>query len=125
MPRFATNTRVPVTIALLVVPLACLGLGACGSSSKKPSASASTAAMPATTASTSTAPASTTPSTTTSKEPTITTSRQFTAVYECMRHNGIGLPPLKSMKSIGEIKINTNTPQYQSTLTKCRHQVLG
>lgn len=132
MPRITKNRR-PATIALLVVPLACLGLGACGSSSGGSSSSASTPASTPTTAAatpttmTSTAPTTTTPTSTTStsKEPTITTAHQFSLVYECLRHNGINLPTLKSLKSGGEVKVNTNSPQYKSTLAKCRHEVLG
>jgi hypothetical protein len=134
MPRITPPNRTLATIALLVVPLACLGLGACGGSSSKPSSSAaattathSTAETTPATTTASTTPTSTTPTTTAppSNEPTIKTAHQFALVYECLRHSGIALPPLKSVKSIGELKVNTSTPQYRSTLAKCRHEVLG
>jgi hypothetical protein len=142
MPRTTLPKHRRATIALLVVPLACLGLGACGSSggssssASTPASTHTTAEAPATTAAT-TPPASTTPTTptattpasttptTTSTEPSITTARQFSEVYECLRHNGIALPPLKSVKSIGSLKVNTKTPQYQAALATCRHKVLG
>jgi hypothetical protein len=144
MPRTGNNNRVPVKLALLVVPLACLGLGACGSSSNKTSSNASTPASthtaettpsssstatsttPGATTPTATTPASTTPNTTsTSTEPTITSRQQFAGIYECLRHNGIGLPPLNRVKSLGTLKVNTNTPQYKSVLAKCRKEILG
>jgi hypothetical protein len=138
MPRIDTKNRGRTAIALLVVPLACLGLGACGSSSSGSSSSASTPATTHTTAAVTpptpptpttapTTPASTTPTTTApqSTSPSITSRRQFTLIYECMRHKGTGLPPLKGLKSLGEIKVNTNTPQYKAALEECRHAVLG
>jgi hypothetical protein len=134
MPRIATTKHRRATIALLVVPLACLGLGACGSSSGGSSSSASTPASthttaeaPASTTPTATTPASTTPTSTTSttEEPTIRTAKEFSEVYECLRHNGIPIPPLKSVKSIGKLKVDTHTPQYQAALATCRTKVLG
>jgi hypothetical protein len=131
------NNRRSATVALLVLPLVCLGLGACGSSSGGSSSSSSSSAKPASTsamaettpATTASAPASTTPTSTgttsTSTEPTIRTARQFQLVYECLRNSGINLPPLKSLKSIGEVKVNTNTPQYKAALASCRKKVLG
>ncbi len=135
MSRISTSTknRVPTAIALLVASLACLGLGACGSSSSGSSSSASTPTAAHTTAvatattPTSTAPASTTPASTTptKKEPSITTRRQFALVYECVRRSGVGLPPLKTIKSLNQIKVNTSSPQYTAALAKCRREVLG
>ncbi len=143
MPRIAIPKHRRATIALLVVPLACLGLGACGSSSGGSSSSASTPASthttaeapattatttpPASTTPTATTPASTTPTSTTSttEEPTIRTAKEFSEVYECLRHNGIPIPPLKSVKSIGKLKVDTNTPQYKAALATCRTKVLG
>jgi hypothetical protein len=136
MPRISAKNPRPTAIALLVASLACLGMGACGSSSSGSSATASSTAhttaeaTPTTSASTtpaSTAPASTTTTRTapTKTEPAITSTRQFDLIYECMIRNGIKLPPLKILKSAGEIKINTNTPRYKATLAKCRHEVLG
>ncbi len=140
MSRISTSTknRVPTAIALLVASLACLGLGACGSSSSGSSSSASTptaahttaeatATTPTSTAPASTAPASTTPASTTptKTEPSITNHRQFMLVYECVRRNGIDLPPFKTLKSLNQIKVNTSSPQYTAALAKCRHEVLG
>ncbi len=137
MPRITTPKHRRATIALLVVPLACLGLGACGSSSggsssssaSTPASTPTTAEAPATTTATTpaTTPASTTPTSTTSttEEPTIRTAKEFSEVYECLRHKGIPIPPLKSVKSIGKLKVNTNTPQYKAALATCRQKVLG
>jgi hypothetical protein len=128
-----SKNRRPAAIAFMVASLTCLGLGACGSSSSGSSSSTSTPtaahttaeAPPTTPASTtpaSTAPASTAP---TKTEPTITSSKQFADILECMRRNGIKLPPLKDLSKINPNTINTNTPQYKSALAKCRHEVLG
>jgi hypothetical protein len=125
------RNRRPTTIAPVVAALACLGLAACGSSSSESSSSASTPTAAKTTAeATTTTPASTTPTsstpttpTSTTSEPTITTRAQFVAVFECLRHNGIKLPPLKELG--GKNKINTNTPQFKAARTKCLHAVLG
>jgi hypothetical protein len=130
IPHLSTKNRVPVTIALLVVPLACLGLGACGSSSSGSSSSASTPTAAHTTAEAppttpaSTTPASTTPTSTTptSTEPSIRSSHQVLLIYNCMRRNGIKLPPLAELS---KAKVDTTSPHYVSTLAKCRHAVLG
>jgi hypothetical protein len=140
MTLIRAKNRGPAAVALLAA-LVCLGVGACGSSSSGSSSSSSTAAhttaeatpttpastTPASTTPTSTTPASTAPTKTepSKTEPNITTRRQFDLVYECMRHNGIGLPSLKDLKSLSKLKVNTNTPQYKTVLTKCRHEVLG
>jgi hypothetical protein len=131
----AKNRGQTVT-ALLVIPLACLGLGACGSSSGGSSSSASTpASTPTTTGatpstSTGTTPASTaTTSTSTKQARPITTGRQFALVYECLRRNGVKLPPLDAVRkqklNLSELKINTQSPQFQAKSAKCSHEVLG
>ncbi len=124
MPRKSSRNRRPTTIALVLAALACLGLAACGSSSGGSSSSASTPTAAKTTAE-ATTPTSSTPTTPTSttSEPTITTRAQFVAVFECLRHNGIKLPPLKELG--GKNKVNANTPQFKAARTKCLHAVLG
>ena len=136
MPRNSTSNHRATTIALVLAALACLGLAACGSSSGGSSSSASTPTAAKTTAEatpttpttpTTTTPESTTPTTTTptstTHEPTITTRKQFVAVFACLRHNGIKLPPLNELG--GKNKINTNTPQFKAARTKCLNEVLG
>jgi len=137
MPRISIEpkNREPTAIALLVVPLACLGLGACGSSSGGSSSNASTPttaahttmeATPSTqmsTAPASTIPRSTTPTRTapTSVEPTITTGRQYDSLIECLRHNGIKLPPINELS---RANVNTNTPHFKAAYSKCKRAVL-
>ncbi len=129
MPPTDTRNRRAMTIALVLPALACLGLAACGSSSggsssgTTPTAAKTTAeATPTTTTPETTTPTSTTPTSTT-HEPTITTHKQFVAVFECLRHNGIKLPPINELG--GKNKVNTNTPQFKAAWTKCLHTVLG
>jgi hypothetical protein len=130
MPDTSTKSRRATTIAPVVAALACLGLAACGSSSGGSSSSASTPtaakptaeATPTTTTPETTTPTSTTPTSTT-HEPTITTRKQFVAVFECLRHNGIKLPPINELG--GKNKVNTNTPQFKAARTKCLHTVFG
>ena len=123
MRRNSPGNRRVMAIAPIVAVLASLGLAACGSSSGGSSSTAATTAAkttaeatsttpttPTTTTPESTTPTSTTPTSTT-HEPTITTRKQFVAVFECLRHNGIKLPPLNELG--GKNKVNTNTPQFQ------------
>jgi uncharacterized protein YggE len=133
MPRPSTKSRRATTIASVVAVLACLGVAACGSSSGGSSSSVSTPTAVKTTAEavattqTTTAPESTTPTTTTptstTHEPTITTRKQFVALFDCLRHNGIKLPPINELG--GKHTINTNTPQFKAARTKCLHTVFG
>jgi hypothetical protein len=132
MRRNSASNRRVMTIAPIVAVLASLGLAACGSSSGGSSSTATTTAAkttaeatpttPTTTTPESTTPTSTTPTSTT-HEPTITTRKQFVAVFECLRHNGIKLPPLNELG--GKNKVNTNTPQFKAARTKCLHIVFG
>ncbi len=128
MPPTDTRNRRATTIALVLAALACLGLAACGSSSggsssgTTPTAAKTTAEATPTTTPKTTTPTSTTPTSTT-HEPTITTRKQFVAVFECLRHNGIKLPPINDLG--GKNKINTNTPQFKAARTKCLHTVFG
>jgi hypothetical protein len=134
----AITTRSPrPTASALLAALVCLGVGACGSSSSgSSSSSASTPAAAKTTAeatptptttTTSTTPASTTPASTTpaktsptSEGPTIKTHSQYLAALECMRHNGIKLPPFDQLRTY---KI-TNTQQFDAVWKKCRYIVI-
>ncbi|MGH2855061.1 MAG: hypothetical protein ACRDLF_12825 [Solirubrobacteraceae bacterium] len=139
MSRISTCTKNhgSAAVALVVVLLVCLGLGACGSSSGGSSSSASTPTAAKTTAEAtpttpSTSPASTTPASTTptsttstsksstSEGPTITTHTQYLAALECMRHNGIKLPPFNQLS---KYKI-TNEKQFNTLWKKCRYIVV-
>ncbi len=138
MTHIRTQNRGSTAIALLVASLVCLGVGACGSSSSGSSSSASTPTAAHTTAAvTPTTPASTTPASTTptsstpasttttsksptSEGPTIKTHSQYLGVLECMRHNGIKLPPFNQLRTY---KI-TNTQQFDTVWTKCRFAVI-
>jgi hypothetical protein len=101
MGRIKTSpkNRVPTAIALVVAALACLGAGGCGNSS-----------------------ANTTPTSTSSRHeaPSIKTRGQYLAVLECVRHNGIKLPPLNKL---GTYK--PKNPRQLSAVSKiCIHTVL-
>lgn len=113
------------TPALLVIALACLGLGACGSSSNGTSASptSSGSSTPATTQAASsgaTTPSTTPTSTPTSTTPTIRTGSQLKHFYDCLVRAGIKLPPLNEL---GKAKIDTTSPHYQAVLKKCEREL--
>ncbi len=84
MPHIDSNRRPHAASAIvLALLLACLGLAACGGSSKSSSStSATNAAATATTGTTGT----------TGKGPGSTNSGRFAALRECLRKNGITLP---------------------------------
>jgi hypothetical protein len=109
-------------IALLVIPLVCLSLGACGSSSSGTSSSSSTPTSAQATSTSTTAP-NTTPTTTTPTRttPTSTTvNDQLKPLYDCLVRGGIKLPPFDQL---GKAKINTTTPHYQAVLKKCEQEL--
>jgi hypothetical protein len=129
MPHIEIRGRAVAAMAPLVISLACLGLGACGSSTTGSSSSAPTPATshttPQATPTTRTTPTSSTPPTSTtptSTNPAITSNRQFALIYKCMIRNGIKLAPINEL---GHTKINTNAPAYKAMLAKCSHTVLG
>jgi hypothetical protein len=86
MPHIDSNRRpLAASAMVLALLLACLGLAACGSSSKSSSSTSATNA-----AATSTSTTGTTGST--GKGPGATNSGRFAALRECLQKNGITLP---------------------------------
>ncbi len=82
MPHISSNRRKSAVAAVLVIPLACLGLAACGSSSKSSSTSTSASAS-----------ATTSPGTGTTGTATKGAgASRFKALRECLQKNGVALP---------------------------------
>jgi hypothetical protein len=96
MPHIDSNRRpLAASAIVLALLLACLGLTACGGSSKGSSSTAATNAAATSTSTTGTSGPTTGTSGTTSptgKGPAATNSGRFAALRECLQKNGITLP---------------------------------
>jgi hypothetical protein len=90
MPHI-NSRRKPMATAALLLLVTCLGLAACGSSSKSPSTTASTAASTSTAGGGATAPGSagTTPA---GRGRAGAFGKRFAAIRECLQKNGVTLP---------------------------------
>jgi hypothetical protein len=114
----------------LIVLSACIGLAACGSSSNDPSPNASKASttMARTNTTTTSTELSSTGTTNPSKAgstgnfPTDTTSNpsrdKIVQMVKCMHQNGIDLPEPDNAGNVNIKGISTNTPKYQTALSK-------
>jgi hypothetical protein len=121
MPHIGLKSRIHTSAALLM-SLACLGLAACGSSTKGASSSGSTSSAP----STSTSAAATT--TATSSEQPTTAKASTIEPYQlhlreliarCVRKAGIDLPEPNAEGQFDFKGINENSPHFKAVVSKC------
>jgi hypothetical protein len=133
-PSSSVRNLRPMTIALVVASLACLGLAACGSSSGGSSSGATSTATHTTAEATPTTPTPTTSETTTptTTTPTSTTPalsparrrRLAAAIAKCLRSNGA---QAAEPNAEGYLKLEgpaAHTPQFHAAVTKC-HSVIA
>ncbi len=139
------NGRAPA-IALLLVPFACVGVMACGSSSSESTSSSptTTAAAARTTAGTTgtgaTASGVATTGTTTTSSPTAESAssseaaraarhasyRRIAVSYvHCMHRKGINLPQPNAENEINPKGIDTNSQRYKTANSRCVKLVLA
>jgi hypothetical protein len=90
MPHIHSARRMPAVTAALVLLLTCLGLAACGNSSKSSTTGTSAAASTSTSSSGTSAPGSA--STTPGGRGKGAFGKRFAAIRECLAKNGVTLP---------------------------------
>jgi hypothetical protein len=119
------SKRLRSPLALLLVPLACLALTACGSSNSSPSTSSSattTAAAAATTTTSATTTPATTPEPTKEQNKAATFQRrhaEIVAAVNCMHQHGYNLPEPNSKNEVNLKGFPTNSPRYQAASGVC------
>jgi hypothetical protein len=119
VPGRARNSR--SLVALLLLPIACVALSACGSSHHSPSTSSSATAAAATTTPTTTTPAAPNTNATAEQQAAAFQRRhaKIVAVVNCMHHHGYQLPEPNPKNEVNLHGFPVNSPRYGAAAQIC------